>query len=408
MSLPCQSGSEYSLTFFPEARLRTLAVQLGHDRVSHVRERVAHIIGERMRTIEHVPAPTPDSDRIRVFGVNEGFIETCVRCTPICLPNLCQLLTQSAYFERIDPVHPFLERQTFESIAFSSHLSEKLASDKSWSALFYAVLALGSQYHDGGSYQPSKNGSWRFFATALAIFPDLLITRTTLNTVQALTAMAIFASNVSCLQIEYTMVSEGAKKAQTLGYNRSTSPGDDPRNRTFWVLYFLEKNMSFNIGRSSTIMDSDISSAIPSRPLQCSGVSFDWTRASIRISRLLSRIYASLFSVSVRDRPAAYYIATVQSLKSELEAWTKTIPTDIRPGLPIRPHLIRGSQMMMDVSIRLHYLYHGAALHLDRTAQQLESHPSVRSEVESSIMHTARTILELTKYIDVQPYTPLW
>ncbi|KAJ4312515.1 hypothetical protein N0V94_007408 [Neodidymelliopsis sp. IMI 364377] len=148
-----------------------------------------------------------------------------------------------AYFEHIDPIHPFLEKQTFEDIALGSHLSEKLAKDKSWSALFYAVLALGSQYHDGGSYQPSKNGSWRVFATALAIFPDLLITRTTLNTVQALTAMAIFASNVSCLQIEYTMVSEGAKKAQTLGYNRSTAPGDDPRNRTFWVLYFLEKNM---------------------------------------------------------------------------------------------------------------------------------------------------------------------
>lgn len=317
-------------------------------------------------------------------------------------------LTQPAYFEHIDPLHPFLERHSFESIAFSPHLSKELASDKSWSALFYAVLALGSQYHDGGSYQPSKNGSWRFFATALAIFPDLLITRTTLNTVQALTAMAIFASNISCLQIEYTMVSEGAKKAQTLGYNRSTAPGDDPRNRTFWVLYFLEKNMSFNMGRSSSIMDSDISSAIPSYLLQCSNISFDWTRASIRISRLLSRIYASLFSVSVRDRPTAYYIATVQSLKSELEVWAGTIPHEIRPGQPIRPHTIQASQMMMDISIRLHYLYHGTSLHLDRTALQLEQDPQIRSEAASGVMRTARTILELTKYIDVQPYTPLW
>jgi hypothetical protein len=130
-----------------------------------------------------------------------------------------------AYFKHIDPIHPFLDRQQFESVALSSCLGEKLANDKSWSALFYAVLALGSQYHDGGSYQPTKSESWRFFATALAIFPDLLITRTTLNTVQALTAMAIFASNVSCFQIEYSMVSEGAKKAQTLGYNRSTCPG---------------------------------------------------------------------------------------------------------------------------------------------------------------------------------------
>ncbi|KAJ4982756.1 hypothetical protein SVAN01_11761 [Stagonosporopsis vannaccii] len=385
-------GSEYSLTFFPEARLNALAIQLGHDRVSHVRARVIKIVGERMKTIERVPAPALDSDRIQVFGMEKDYIVRCVQ----------------SYFEHIDPIHPFLERQNFERIALGSELTGKLASDKSWSALFYAVLALGSQYHDGGSYQPTNTGSWLFFATALAFFPDLLITRTTLNTVQALTAMAVFALNVSCLQIEYTMVSEGAKKAQTLGYNRSTAPGDDPRNRTFWVLYLLEKHMSFSTGRSSTIMDSDICSAVPSHLLQWSNISFDWTLASIRISRLLSRIYASLFSVSVRDRPTAYYIATVQSLRSELDAWTRTIPTEIRPGQPIRPHTIQASQTTMDLIIRLHYLHYSTALHLDRTALQLEKDHSVGSVVASAIMRTARSVLELTKYIDVQPYTPLW
>lgn len=320
---------------------------------------------------------------------------------------MCSGIDWSAYFEHIDPIHPFLDRQQFESVALSSHLSQKLVSDKSWSALFYAVLALGSQYHDGGSYEPTKSGSWRFFATALAIFPDLLISRTTLNTVQALTAMAIFASNVSCVQIEYAMVSEGAKKAQILGYNRSTAPGDDPRNRTFWVLYFLEKNMSFNIGKSSSIMDSDISSAIPTRTLSYSGISFDWIRASIRMSRLLSRMYASLFSVSVRGRPAAYYRTTIHSLKSELDAWTKTIPLEFRPGEPIRPYAMKSLQVA-DLSIRLHYLYHGTILHLDRTALQLEEDSRAQSELVTSIMRTARTALELTKYIDVQPYTPIW
>lgn len=204
------------------------------------------------------------------------------------------------------------------------------------------------------------------------------------------------------------MITEGVKKAQTLGYNRSTASGDDPRNRTFWVLYFLEKNMSFSTGRGSTIMDTDISSAIASSQLQCSGVAFNWTRASVRISRLISRVYSSLFSVSVRDRSATYYIATVQSSKSELEAWKGTIPAELRPGLPIRPYTIQASQLMMDISIRLHYLYHVTQLHLDRTALQLETDPSIRSEVASGIMSTTRTILELTKYVDMQPYTPLW
>lgn len=219
--------------------------------------------------------------------------------------------------------------------------------------------------------------------------------------------MAIFALNISCLQIEYTMVSEGAKKAQTLGYNRSTAPGDDPRNRTFWVLYFLEKNMTFTMGRHSTIMDSDISSAIPSQPLQFGHLSFDWTLATIRISRLLSRIYAALYSVSVRDRPKSYHIVTLYSLKAELEAWAETIPITLQPGQPIRPHTTQTPQMI-DICLRLHYLYHGTMLHLYRTAIQLEAESTTHSDVVTGTMHTARTVLELTKYIDVQPYTPLW
>lgn len=342
------------------------------------------------------------------------------------------MLTLLAYFEHIHPIHSFLDRNQFESIARSPRLNDKLTADKSWSALFYAVLALGSQYHDGGGYQPAKTISWRFFATALALFPDLLITKPTLMTVQAFTAMAIFASNVSCLQIEYVMVSEGAKNAQALGFNRSTASGHDPRNRTFWVLFFLEKNMTFNMGRSSSIMDSDICSAILSQPLQSGSISFDWTIASIRISRLFSRIYASLYSVSVRGKSADYYSSTVNSLKSELEAWKTTIPTELQPGQPIRPHSSLPPPLT-DVRTRLHYLYHGTVLHLDRTALHFSKEVSqfvmthftsqrlrprtnrtppmqaqARSELVTSIMCTARTILELTKYIEIQPYTPIW
>lgn len=308
------------------------------------------------------------------------------------------MLTLPAYFEHIHPIHSFLDRTQFESIARSSRLNDRLTADKSWSALFYAVLALGSQYHDGGSYQPAKTVSWRFFATALALFPDLLITKPTLVTVQAFTAMAIFASNVSCLQIEYVMVSEGAKNAQGLGFNRSTAPGHDPRNRTFWVLYFLEKNMTFNMGRSSSIMDSDICSAIMSQPLQSGSISFDWTLASIRISRLFSRIYASLYSISVRGKSMEYYSSTVKSLKSELEAWKATIPPELQPGQPIRPHSSL-TPPLIDIRLRLHYLYHGTVLHLDRTALHFSK------EVSKTIMpqYQPKTNVKLWCRLKIDP-----
>ncbi|CAN9473644.1 unnamed protein product [Alternaria alternata] len=212
------------------------------------------------------------------------------------------------------------------------------------------------------------------------------------------------------------MVSEGAKKAQTLGYNRSTAPGNDERNRTFYVLYFLEKNMSFNIGRCSTIMDSDISSAIPTQPLSCSGTSFDWTRASIRISRLLSRIYASLFSVSVRGRPKAYYNTTIHNLKSELGAWAKTIPVELRPGQPIRPGLEYASQGTLPGSIASEFTQ------IARTYVRAQNDSEKNSRPKSSPMYAGgvapieglqeTTVAEVSSafpsYADLQPFPLGW
>lgn len=315
---------------------------------------------------------------------------------------------KTAYFDHVHPVYPFLDRIQFEAASRSPQLGQRLISDKAWSALFYTVLALGSQYHDGGSYQPAENIAWRFFSTALALFPDLLITRATLVAVQAIAAMAIYALNVSCLQFEYAMISEGAKKAQSLGYNRMAGRGDDPKSRTFWVLYCLEKTMTVTLGRSSTIMDSDISSPISPNPLPQYGLGdFDWTLASIKHSRLLSRIFSSLYSVSVRGRTPEYYKATIARLRTELEVWRMTIPPTLRPGEPIRPHSIRTPQMM-NVCVRLHHMYHITMLHLNRDALQLEAEPSSSCEEITNVMCTSRAILELTKYIDVQPYTPLW
>ena len=47
-------------------------------------------------------------------------------------------------------------------------------------------------------------------------------------------------------------------------------------------------------------------------------------------------------------------------------------------------------------------------LHLDRTALQMEDESDARSDLVDGIMRTARTVLELTKFIDMQPYTPIW
>lgn len=72
-----------------------------------------------------------------------------------------------------------------------------------------------------------------------------------LTTVQALTAMAIYTSGISCLSIEHPVISEAARRVQRVVRTNLTGDCANLAYRAFWVLYSLEKVASFYMGRTS-------------------------------------------------------------------------------------------------------------------------------------------------------------
>ena len=90
----------------------------------------------------------------------------------------------AAYFDHIHPIYPFLDRQTFERKVFQGDLALLLRDSPPFSALYYSVLALGSQFHGSGSFEPGRGTSWKFFQAALGLFPEILIPKETLVNVQ--------------------------------------------------------------------------------------------------------------------------------------------------------------------------------------------------------------------------------
>lgn len=126
-----------------------------------------------------------------------------------------------------------------------------LAENKAWSALYYAVLALGCQATGGGSFEPGKGESWRLFSTALSILPDLMTLPDSLIVLQAMAAMTIYSLGISCLAIEHLMISEAARRAQSLSNSNLTGNAFLCYQKVFWVLYFVEKVSSFHFGRNS-------------------------------------------------------------------------------------------------------------------------------------------------------------
>lgn len=84
----------------------------------------------------------------------------------------------------VHPVYPFLCPTTFQRQANSPDLLHFLETDKTFAALFYAVLAIGCQHNEGGSYDAGVGEAWSYFERSLSYFQDLIFFRGSLTAVQ--------------------------------------------------------------------------------------------------------------------------------------------------------------------------------------------------------------------------------
>ncbi|KAG0160527.1 hypothetical protein PDIDSM_8057 [Penicillium digitatum] len=222
-------------------------------------------------------------------------------------------------------------------------------------------------------------------------------------------AMAIFSSTASAFQFEPLMLSEAAVMAQGLGYNRSNGPHEGTQRRTFWVLYFMEKVSCFITGRGSVLQDSNISCAIPDVQ-ESTFDDYDWGFSFLQYARLVSKIHSSLFTISSVNQPASEYNAKVQGFLTELESWRLSAPLRFRAGEPLKPRLLREPLAQM-IALMTNYLYFDALLTLSWTLlhfSAIKLGPMRQLDLKRGLMRTARSVLELTKFIEVAPYTPVW
>ncbi|KAK4242764.1 hypothetical protein C8A03DRAFT_28993 [Achaetomium macrosporum] len=363
----------YSLAFFSDSRLQFLRARLQTDKVNALVRRISGVIRGRLHPADH-GAPGSFAGPKRSLEIFEDVVAASTWI--------------ELYFRRVHPMYPFLDREWFEATARRTDLVVLLRRDKSLSALYHAVLALGCLHEGCGSFEPGKGRAWRLFSTSLALFPDLLALPDSLTALQAVTAMAVYSSGVSCLSVERIILSEGARRAQSMAAGSNLAGAELVSFRkTFWMLYAMEKTACLFMGRNSAFIDLDIACPVPSVPESIFG-ELDWFLTSARHARLMSRALASLFSTGVAGRPKTYYLAAIDQLNDELERWRLSIPSDLAPG----GH--PGRTRCCDPRPRQH---EGGLVSPDRQRASREL-----------VMNTARSMLELTTLIDVEPYTPVW
>ncbi|KAL1990980.1 hypothetical protein VTN49DRAFT_5484 [Thermomyces lanuginosus] len=378
------------LAFFSESRIRSVSERLGHNKLNELIDMIGAAINARMNR-----------------GANSGaMIRFKSPSTPEHTSPEAAARYIQAYFDQVHPLYPFLERKDFEEKAFSSQLPDYLAASPAFSALYHTVLALGCQYIEGGSFEPGKGKAWKLYQTSLGLFSDVLLPKEDLTNLQALIAMSIFALNLSCIQIEETLISEAARMAQTLGYNRASSR--EACNRAFWVIYTLEKTACFFGGGTSGLNDYDIGCPIPSIPEAVIGGT-DWFLSSARFARLVSKAYETLFSVTALLKTPDEYYSAISQVYDDLERWRCSLPKEVRPGEAFRPQYHTSSCSLL-ICLRSHFYYYGAVIALCRLTLHVGAgteSPYVE-EAKKRLMYTARQIIENTRYIDAEPYTPIW
>ncbi|KAL5343241.1 fungal-specific transcription factor domain-containing protein [Aspergillus crustosus] len=379
------------LAFFSDKRVDSLVKRLGD---THVRELV-HQIDLTIKTrLLARPGKT-----ISLYSLAK------VQTEPVIEREAAAHIQR--YFEILHPIYPFLDRGSFEAKAKGPNLAQILETDYAFSGLYYAILALGCQYNGLSSFIPDNSHAWKLFQISLSRLDRILMTSESLPNLQALTAMAIFATNTFSLQLDQTLISEAARMVIALRYHKSAVDEDSTLcHRIFWVIYHLEKRYCFQARSSSLIADYDIGCPLPTAPESVVG-EYNWLISSVRYGRILSVAYASLFSTSASTRSDDTILNAIDHIHGLLEDWRLSIPVEFRPKEPLQRHrLIDG--VSKEIALRTHYYYYQLVIALGRLTLHVSRNIARSENSMRALLNTAREVINLTRYIDVEPYTPVF
>lgn len=190
-SLLMRAVASSTLSFFSEKTMSSLSDILGHKKLNAVVNELDSSISEQIKSLGKLPLFSTKHDMRHstimgdeVMRSASIYIEGMRIYSQYCGVNSILLTICSAYFDQVHPIYPFLDRDSFEKVAMSSRVQELLETNKTWSALYYGVLSLGSLYHDGGSFTAKTGTAWKFFHASLELLPEILMVRRTLMTAQ--------------------------------------------------------------------------------------------------------------------------------------------------------------------------------------------------------------------------------
>ena len=121
----------------------------------------------------------------------------------------------------------------------------------------------------------------------------------------------------------------------------------------------------------------------------------------------MSIAYDSLFSVSASLNSPEASLAAIADIRDMLEKWKQSIPPEFRPGETTQ--LTKASDYVYKTAfLHTHYSYYLIIIGLERLTLHLDQTQNDSTEFsKQNLMKTARACIELSRFVDIEPYTPV-
>ncbi|CAN9215897.1 unnamed protein product [Alternaria alternata] len=187
----------------------------------------------------------------------------------------------------------------------------------------------------------ARQEAYRYFENALSVHTELIYARSSIAAVQALMSMAYFSEGTGDLAVEYMLLSNAIRLAQSKDLHLRamvsatlTEKDVATRHALWWNLYIHDKHLALRSGRPSVINDGDITSPIPDTQVPGHQTNMEFYRIMIKHSQITSLILKRLSPRKTRTKSADRILQTVRSLDKELRDWHACLPSYYRNGYP--------------------------------------------------------------------------
>ncbi|EAA62401.1 hypothetical protein AN5220.2 [Aspergillus nidulans FGSC A4] len=237
------------------------------------------------------------------------------------------------YFRTLNLIFPLYHEKTFMELVEWQYTQQTCDDAARWASI-NIILALAYEYRYSNSQKAERDRekAWLYYKNALSVFPELVLRRTDLLSVQALLGMAIFLRGNSGSQATMPVVTAAIRASHRMGLHREihrpylSRLEQQQRKNVFWIAYIIDQSISIRLGSAPTQQLDDYDVDFPSDDTE--GLMLVGNKTVFpqlcRISVIRSRTYKHFYSArALEDKSTADICEMVHKLDAELQDWRR-------------------------------------------------------------------------------------